>query len=172
MEDGQQQLYLKHQTHGVSSPTQLSLTLDNNFITLDLSSSFNISSPPVRGLALPNGPPAVASGALWASTDGKYLYQFGGEFSDTPPASPTTQLMWKYDIAAASWSSISTGGDQVTRPAEGATCVIPGQGTNDNGLGVYLGGHLDAFTVPGWSVQVAREYLQSMVIFDMVLTLP
>lgn len=56
----------------------------------------------------------------------------------------------------------------MTRPAEGASCIVPGQGINGDGLGIYLGGHLDAFTVPGWSVQIAREYLQSMVIFDMV----
>jgi hypothetical protein len=169
MEEGRRVPHLKHQTPGVLPNTQSSLTVDNNFITLDLSNSFNTSSPPIKGLAFPNGP-AVASGALWASTDGNYLYQFGGEFSDTPPVSPTTQLMWRYNITAGSWLSIPTGGDQVMRPAEGATCVVPGQGTNGNGLGVYLGGHLDAFTVPGWSVEIAREYLQSMVIFDMVLT--
>jgi hypothetical protein len=163
---------LKLRIRGVG-PLETRLTVDNDFITLDLSKSWSISSPPITGLTLaslpPNGPPAISLGALWASSDGKYLYQFAGEFSDTPTTSPTTQLMWKYDIGAGSWSSISTGGDSVTRPAEGATCIVPNQGTNNNGLGVYLGGHLDAYTVPGWSIQVAREYLQSMVIFDMVV---
>lgn len=117
----------------------------------------------------PNGPPAVSLGALWPSSDGKYLYQYAGEFSDAPPTSPTTQLLWRYDIAGGTWSSINSHGDGVTRPAEGATCVVPNKGTNNNGIGVYLGGHLDAYTVPGWSVQVARKYLQSMILFDAVL---
>jgi hypothetical protein len=142
--------------------------LDNDFLSLDLSKSFDISSPPLTGLTQPNGPPAISMGALWASSDGKFLYQFAGEFSDTPSTSPTTQLLWKYDISGKSWSSISASGDSVTRPAEGADCIIDGQGTNSKGLGVYLGGHLDAYTVAGWSIQVPRVYLASMVIFDMV----
>jgi len=152
----------------------LANSLDNYFLTLDLSQSFNISSPPLRALPLaalpPTGPPAVSMGALWASSDGNYLYQFGGEFSDTPPVSPSTQLMWKYDINKGIWSSTETSGDVITRPAEGATCVVPGLGTNREGLGVYLGGHLDAYTAPGWSIQVPRLYLESMLIFDMVFS--
>jgi hypothetical protein len=149
-----------------------SLTVDNYFISLDLSESFSIASPPLTGLSIPptspNGPPAISLGALWASSDSNYLYQFAGEFSDNPSASPSTGFMWRYDIIQGLWSLISTNGDQITRPAEGASCQIPGQGTNGEGLGVYLGGHLDAYTVPGWSIQIAREYLQSMVIFDIV----
>lgn len=146
--------------------------VDNYFITLDLSKSFNISSPPLTGLPSPSlppsGPPAISMGALWASSDGDYLYQFAGEFSDDPATAPSVDIMWRYDISGQSWSTVSPGGTSVTRPAEGASCMVPTQGTNGKGLAVYLGGHLDAFSVAGWSIDVAREYLQSMVIFDMV----
>src|SRR5579859_1710018 len=124
----------------------MQLTADNYFIALDLSSSFDIGSPPMAGLPLaplpPNGPPAISMGALWASSDGRYLYQYAGEFSDSPPVSPSTGFMWRYDIFGKNWSSISTRGDTITRPAEGATCFIPNQGTQNNGMGIYLGGHL------------------------------
>jgi len=154
-----------------SSPLSHLTDPDNDFLTLDLSNSFSVSSPPLTGLTQPssppNGPPAISLGALWPSSDGKFLYQFAGEFSDSPPTPPTTELTWKYDLTAKSWASIPTGGDSVTRPAEGADCIAAG-GTNGQGLGVYLAGHLDAYTVPGWSIQVAREYLSSMLLFDIV----
>lgn len=47
--------------------------------------------------------------------------------------------------------------------------MVQGLGTDGDGLGVYLGGYLDAYTVPRWSPQVPRVYLESMLIFDIVL---
>ena len=141
---------------------------DNYFLTFDLSIPFNISSPPLTGLPVaplpPLGPPAVSLGALWPSSDGNYLYQFGGECSDTPATLPSTELVWKYDIINKTWQSIIPKGDTIQRPAEGASGLIP----TGQGKGVYVGGHLDAFTVPGWSIQTPREYLQSMITLDMV----
>jgi len=141
---------------------------DNYFLTLDLSKPFNISSPPITGLNTsplpPLGPPAISLGALWSSSDGSYLYQFAGECSDTPATTPAIELLWKYDIRNQSWASVAPQGDTIQRPAEGASCVIPA----GNGVGVYVGGHLDAFTVPGWSIETPRAYLQSMITFDMV----
>ena len=50
------------------------------------------------------------------------------------------------------------GGVPVQRAAEGAGVNIPTMGR-----GFYLGGHLDTYTTPGWSITIYREYLKSML---------
>jgi hypothetical protein len=116
----------------------------------------------------PAGPAAVSSGALWPSSDGKYMYQFAGEVSSDPTATPPEECLWRYDISAGAWSSISVP-NNVSRPAEGASCVGSTLGTNDNGLGVYLGGILNQYSTPNWDADIPPEYLQSMILFDIVL---
>lgn len=49
-------------------------------------------------------------------------------------------------------------GNPIQRSAEGA-----GINVASLGRGWYFGGHLDAYTTQGWSVQVARVYLKSLV---------
>ena len=71
-----------------------------------------------------------------------------------------------YDVAKDEWSTVRTTGDRVTRPAEGASCVVGGGGTDGENLGIYFSGHLDDHTVEDWSNQVARVYLSSTVYFD------
>lgn len=46
------------------------------------------------------------------------------------------------------------------RAAEGAGLNVP-----ELGRGFFFGGHQDAFTTDGWSIQVARIYLKSMIEF-------
>lgn len=137
---------------------------DNDMITLDVSKSWQISSPSLTGLPIPSGPPAVSLGTLWSSTDTLYLY--GGEFSDSPVTSPVPFSLWSYDIASSSWSEHQDptfeNGSPVQRAAEGAGVSVPGQG-----LGFYFGGHLDGYTTPGWSQSIARVYLPSMLEFTM-----
>ena len=48
----------------------------------------------------------------------------------------------------------------VQRAAEGAGLSVP-----ELGLSWYFGGHLDLATTPGWSNQVARVYLKSLLEF-------
>ena len=121
------------------------------------------------GLPQPAGPPAVALGYLWNSFDSLYLY--GGEFSWKPPVVPTPFSLWEYDIAGHSWvehsnpetssgHSAPDNAQPVQRAAEGAGANVPSLGR-----GFYFGGHLDAYTTPGWDVQVPREYLQSLLEF-------
>lgn len=138
-------------------------------MTLDLTQTWQISTPTVKGLSQPAGPPAVANGYLWNSYDSLYLY--GGEFSDTPVTSPVAFSLWEYELSSSSWiehsspttsaGNNSDGGNQaVQRAAEGAGFTVP-----ELGRGWYFGGHLDGYTTEGWSQSIARVYLKSMIEF-------
>ena len=138
-------------------------------MALDLSKSWQISSPSLTGLSQPSGPPPVANGYLWNSEDTLYLY--GGEFSDNPVTSPVPFSGWAYDILSSSWSeqqnpetspgTYSDGGNApVQRAAEGAGITVPSLGR-----GFYFGGHLDGYTTAGWSQSIARVYLTSLLEF-------
>ena len=120
---------------------------DNNFLTLDLTKTWDIASPALLGLAQPSGPPAVAMGYLWHSWNKLWLY--GGEFSDSPSTSPLPAATWEYDIETSTWTEYSApqtsagnasdgGGFAVQRAAEGAGLSVP-----ELGLSWYFGGHLD-----------------------------
>lgn len=147
----------------VVKATKLTL-LDNDFLTLDLTKSWQISSPSLTGLTTPSGPPPVSLGTLWSSTDSLYLY--GGQFSDSPVTEPVPFALWSYSISSSSWQEHQNpefaDGSQVQRAAEGAGVSVPGLG-----LGYYFGGHLDGYTTPGWSQSIARVYLPSMLEFTM-----
>jgi hypothetical protein len=136
---------------------------------MDLTKSWQISTPSLTGLTQPSGPPAVANGYLWNSHTSLFLY--GGEFSDNPVETPVAFAMWEYDIESLSWiqhsnPSTSSGqnaegdGQAIQRAAEGA-----GFSVSTLGRGWYFGGHLDYLTTQGWSIQVGRVYLKSLVEF-------
>lgn len=142
---------------------------DNNFLTLDLTKSWDTDSPALRGLPQPSGPPAVSLGYLWNDYNNLYLY--GGEFADNPFVPPAPISTWKYSIKSQKWTEYpstrtsagkySESGDQpVQRAAEGAGLSVP-----ELGLSWYFGGHLDLSTTPGWSDQIARVYLKSLLEF-------
>ncbi|KAI1609347.1 hypothetical protein EDD37DRAFT_162545 [Exophiala viscosa] len=156
--------------YGGRSTTSSSQTTDewnNDFLALNLTTSWEISSPTLTGLPIPSGPPAVSLGYLWNSYDALYLY--GGEFSDAPVTSPVAFSTWSYDISSSSWSESSdpqtssgtnseSGGQAVQRAAEGAGVSVPSLGR-----GYYFGGHLDGYTTPGWSQSIARVYLSGLL---------
>lgn len=136
---------------------------------MDLTKSWQISTPSLTGLTQPSGPPAVANGYLWNSHTSLFLY--GGEFSDNPVETPVAFAMWEYDIESLSWiqhsnPSTSSGqnaegdGQAIQRAAEGA-----GFSVSTLGRGWYFGGHLDYLTTQDWSIQVGRVYLKSLVEF-------
>ena len=144
-------------------------TWNNNFLSLDLSKTWQISSPSLTGLPQPSGPPAVAEAFLWNSLTSLFLY--GGEYSSAPVASPSPFALWEYDIGSSSWiqhknpttlaGTNSDGGNQpVQDVAEGAGISVP-----ELGRGFYFGGHEDYLTTAGWSDQVARIYLKSLLEF-------
>jgi len=150
-----------------TSSDQTSNTWNNDFLTLDLTHTWQISSPSLTGLPQPSGPPAVANGYLWNSFDSLYLY--GGEFSDDPVATPAAFSLWEYNIPSSSWSSygspVTTAGknsqpasEAIQRAAEGA-----GYAVAHLGKGWYFGGHEDYLTTQGWSDQIPRIYLSSFV---------
>ncbi|KAF2269161.1 kelch repeat protein-like protein [Lojkania enalia] len=149
--------------------TQDSDTWNNDFLTLDLTKSWQISDPSLTGLPRPSGPPEVANGYLWNSLSSLFLY--GGEFSDTPKAAPVAFSLWEYNIGSQQWiehqnpttsAGVNAEGDgqPVQRSAEGA-----GFGVSTLGRGWYFGGHLDDFTTEGWSNQIKRIYLKSLIEF-------
>lgn len=111
----------------------------------------------------------MSLGYLWSSYDTLYLY--GGQFSDSPAESPSPFAVWQYDISAESWTELDNdetaggenaqpSGQTVQRAAEGAGIAIPSLGR-----GYYFGGHLDGYTVEGWSQSIPRQYLTSLLEF-------
>jgi len=144
-------------------------TWNNDFLTLDLTKTWDTSTPAFRGLAQPSGPPAVANGYLWNDYNNLYLY--GGLFSDKPYVEPAPESLWKYSISSEKWTEFPSpktskgnhsdpGDAPVQRSAEGAGISVP-----ELGLSWYFGGHLDLSTTPGWSNQIARVYLKSLLEF-------
>jgi hypothetical protein len=142
---------------------------DDNFITLDLTKSWDISSPPLTGLPQPSGPPAVAEGFLWSTYTSLFLY--GGEFADNPFVAPLPVSTWEYSIAQSTWiehaAPVTTAGNNsdpgnvvVQRAAEGSGLSVP-----ELGVSYYFGGHQDLSTTEGWSNQIERVYLKSLLEF-------
>ncbi|MCJ1412401.1 hypothetical protein MMC19_006495 [Ptychographa xylographoides] len=144
-------------------------TWNNDFLTLDVTKTWQAASPVINGLPQPSGPPAVALGYLWGSYDSLFLY--GGEYSDAPTTSPQPFALWEYDIASSSWISHSNpqtdsgtnsdpGNQPVQAVAEGAGFSVP-----EIGRGWYFGGHQDFLTTAGWSDEIGRIYIKSMIEF-------
>ncbi|KAJ2999209.1 hypothetical protein NUW58_g60 [Xylaria curta] len=151
-----------------TSANQTDNTWNNDFITVDLTKSWDVSSPSVSGMPRPSGPPAVSLGYLWNDFD--HLFLYGGEF-DFPSSEPSPVSTWMYDIASSTWTELKdpktsagqyadAGGASVQRAAEGAGVSVP-----ELGLSWYFGGHLDWGTTPGWSNQIPRVYLKSLLEF-------
>ncbi|KAI7229559.1 kelch repeat protein [Hortaea werneckii] len=149
--------------------SQTSNTWNNDFLTLDLTKTWQIAQPSLSGLPQPSGPPPVALGYLWNSYDSLYLY--GGEFSDSPAQSPDAFSLWEYQLDEQRWvehdnpttssgENAPSNGVAVQRAAEGAGVSVPSLGR-----GFYFGGHQDAYTTQGWSIQIPRIYLQSLLEF-------
>jgi hypothetical protein len=78
---------------------------------------------------------------------------------------------WEYNLLTSSWiehaAPLTTSGNNsdpsnvpVQRSAEGAGLSVP-----ELGLSWYFGGHQDLSTTLGWSNQIARIYLKSMLEF-------
>lgn len=144
-------------------------TWNNYFITLDLTNDWDIGSSALKGLEQPDGPPAVSMGYLWHDYNNLYLY--GGQFSDSPFVDPGPESVWKYSIKDSTWTEFqnpktSAGNESdpadlaVHRAAEGAGLSVP-----ELGLSWYFGGHLDWSTTPGWSRDIDRVYLKSLLEF-------
>ena len=149
------------------STGQTDNTWNNDFLTLDVTKTWQISSPSMNGLPQPSGPPPVANGYLWNSLGSLFLY--GGEYSDHPVTSPSPAAVWEYNIGTKSWNQHSnpqtaagTNADPADQPvqmaAEGAGISVP-----ELGRGWYFGGHLDGYTTAGWSQSIARVYLKSLI---------
>jgi hypothetical protein len=92
---------------------------------------------------------------------------YGGYFSDTPEVSPDSNKLYQYSLSSGSWSAVdATGGDTITRVAEGASAVAPPQGDETEPTFYYFGGHIDTYTAEDWSNQTPRVYLSSMIEYD------
>lgn len=155
--------------HSISTAGQSQNTWSNDFFSVALAEGWDISAPKLTGLSQPSGPPAVANGYLWNSY--RSLYLFGGIVSDSPPKTPDPYSLWEYDIKASAWrqhkdpttsagNNSDKGNQPIQQAGEGAGISVPGLGR-----GWYFGGHLDHYTTPGWSIQIARQYLKSVIEF-------
>jgi len=111
----------------------------------------------------------VSLGQLWASYDSLWLY--GGQFSDSPIVEPANNSIWEYNIGNKQWiehadpktlagQKAEGDGQSVQRVAEGAGLTV-----STLGRGFYFAGHLDFLTTEGWSNQIARVYLKSLLEF-------
>ncbi|GJN93507.1 hypothetical protein Rhopal_006564-T1 [Rhodotorula paludigena] len=143
----------------------------NALVSLPLDESWQTGTPPLTLVEPDSGdpisPPAVSLGAMWASADGNSLYQWGGQWSDNPDVPPPAARTWRYDIQAGEWEVVQTQGDEVGNVAEGQPAIVPGQGTDGDNVAYYSHGHQDDHTTEGWSNQIARIYLNSMIQFDL-----
>ncbi|GAA5891453.1 hypothetical protein JCM6882_004475 [Rhodosporidiobolus microsporus] len=154
-----------------TSENQQEDTWTNALVSLSLEDDWQTGTPPIQLVQGDNGnyssPPAVTLGALWASADGDTLYQYAGSFSDSPAVPPPEQRTFAYSIQDDQWSVVDTQGDDIGNVAEGQPAIVPGQGENGENVGYYSHGHQDLHTTEGWSNQIARIYLNTMVRFDM-----
>ena len=149
--------------------TQTSDTWNNDFLSLSVNETWNITTPTLKGLPQPSGPPSVASATLWNSFTSLFLY--GGEYSQDPVESPAPFALWEYNIATSSWTehndpqtssgdNSDPGNQPVQNAAEGAGISVP-----ELGRGWYFGGHQDYLTTDGWSYYTKRIYLKSLLEF-------
>ncbi|KAI4796903.1 hypothetical protein E4T44_12064, partial [Aureobasidium sp. EXF-8845] len=152
-----------------TEPGQTQNKWNNDFLSMDLTKSWQISNPSLTGLPQPSGPPNVSNGFLWNSHESVFLY--GGEFSDKPLDAPTAFSLWEYNAMTSQWyehnnptsssgDNAQSGNQPVQRAAEGAGASVPGLGR-----GFYFGGHEDTHTTEGWSNQVGRIYIKSLIEF-------
>ncbi|EME80813.1 uncharacterized protein MYCFIDRAFT_1070, partial [Pseudocercospora fijiensis CIRAD86] len=150
-----------------TEPGQSENAWNNNFLTLDLTKTWQIATPSLTGKPQPSGPPKVSLGTLWNSHQSLYLY--GGQFQWKPAESPTAFSLWEYSISNDQWIehsspetsdgvSAPSNAQPVQRAAEGAAANVPSLGR-----GFYFGGHLDGYTTEGWSQSIPRVYLQSLL---------
>ena len=152
-----------------TDPSQTSNTWNNDFLTIDVTKTWDISAPSIVGLPQPSGPPSVANGYLWNSYDSLFLY--GGEYSSNPTTTPSPYSLWEYNIPKSSWiehqsptsskGNNSDGGNQpIVGSAEGAGITVA-----QLGRGFYFAGHEDPYTTAGWAQPVPRLYLKSLLEF-------
>ncbi|BGP42567.1 hypothetical protein JCM10450v2_006673 [Rhodotorula kratochvilovae] len=143
----------------------------NALVALPLDRDWATGTPPLTLVEPDNGnysfPPAVSLGALWASADGNTLYQWGGQFQDNPDVPPPEARTFAYDVQKGEWSVVETKGDRVGNAAEGQHAIVPGMGANGDHMAYYSYGHQDDHTTEGWSNQVERIFLNSMIEFDL-----
>ncbi|KAL1595223.1 hypothetical protein SLS60_009911 [Paraconiothyrium brasiliense] len=148
---------------------QKSDTWTNDFLSLDLTKSWQIAGPSLTSLPTPSGPPAVSLGYLWNSLSSLYLY--GGEFSEDPQGTPTANSVWEYKISSKEWvehkDPKSSAGDNAEKAGQSIQRAAEGSGFSvaNLGRGWYFGGHQDFLTTEGWSNQVERIYLKSLLEF-------
>lgn len=152
-----------------TEPGQTENAWNNNFLSLDLTKTWQISTPALTGRPRPSGPPAVSLGYLWNSHESLFLY--GGQVSWKPVELPPPFSTWEYNIANDEWiehgDPVTSGGESAPSDGEPVQRAAEGAGVNvaSLGRGFYFGGHLDGYTVQGWSQSVPRVYLQSLLEF-------
>ncbi|KPV73878.1 uncharacterized protein RHOBADRAFT_54469 [Rhodotorula graminis WP1] len=124
-----------------------------------------------------SGQMAVANAAGTSSSNGSSsastLWYYGGQ---SKLESSQTSDWWTNALVALpldqDWATGTpplklVEGDEVGNAAEGQPAIVPDQGTYGDNVAYYSYGHLDDHTTEGWSNQVARLFLNSMIKFDL-----
>lgn len=93
------------------------------------------------------------------------MRSYGGYFDDNPVVEPDANKLFSYSVSSGNWDVVQTSGDNIARVAEGAAALAPGNASAEPSF-YYFGGHLDSFTTQGWSNQIDRVYLNSMIQYD------
>ncbi|KAK6352090.1 hypothetical protein TWF730_008921 [Orbilia blumenaviensis] len=124
------------------------LTINRDFISLDLSNDFELTDAPFVGLPIPPipGPAKVLQGAFWVDDAEPKITLYGGSFNPNPQDRTDVVedfSLWSYSPAISEWKEEETRGDPVLRASRGAS-------TYYKGVGYYRGGQLDNLTVPDW----------------------
>jgi hypothetical protein len=87
--------------------------------------------------------PSVNGGILWEDSINKRLYLYGGEYHNTPPASPE---LYSYDILYNEWVAFGAPPQEVQAASYGAGVSI-----SSRGEAYYYGGWLSNASIKGWS---------------------
>lgn len=125
----------------------------NALLKLDLSQPWDVGTSPVSLVRADSNsstsPPQTALGMMWTNANSSQLYTAFGEYSDTPPARPSANNVWVYDIPSNKWGIVASSAS-VNAAAEGAMAVVPGAGSSVSQKAFYFGGHVDEWTQAKW----------------------
>lgn len=124
--------------------------------SVDLRQNFSIpDSYNTISKAKSNNVPNISYGTLWSNNIDTF-WLFGGQ---TLEAEDDTNSIWRYRASEERWEVIVTKSDlSPGRPVDGAGCNVPLWST-----GYYLGGYI----MTNKSHIATKNYLHSMVVFDM-----
>ncbi|KAH0538939.1 hypothetical protein FGG08_004530 [Glutinoglossum americanum] len=144
-------------------------TDDNNYLwSLSLEAPFRVGSGnlPIQSFLKPEAVPLRAASALWHNRLGTELYAYGGFLPSENTSGINHQdvgvpVVWKYDISANVWSTISSTYNSFVASNSLEYATAPGRG-----LSFAMGGVASYLTVPTTSRNWPGPPVPGLMIFD------